>query len=63
MAEITLFSKEYDGESLCDLSRDIHEAFDVRLNPAVAIVPTDEHGFQQGMFKVSVEWIKEGDPS
>lgn len=55
-----IFKKDYDGESLYDLSRDICEAFDERYNPAVAAVPKDEHGFQKGTFIVTVEWMPEG---
>jgi hypothetical protein len=56
----TIFSKVYDGESLYDLSRDISEAFNPIFNPVVAIVPSDEHGIQQGEFKVTIEWVPEG---
>jgi hypothetical protein len=52
-----IFEKKYDGESLYDLNRDIHECFDKRFNSLVADVPVDEYGFQQGTFLVSVKWI------
>ncbi len=52
-----IFDKEYDAESLYDLGRDIHECFDHRFNPSVKDIPVDEHGFQQGTFVVSVNWI------
>lgn len=52
----TIFSKEYDGESLYDVSRDIHEAFDAAFNPLVKDIPQDEHGFQEGQFIVSIQW-------
>ena len=56
----TIFQKDYDGESLYDLSRDISEAFDERFNPTVATIPKDEHCFQKGTFTVKVEWKPEG---
>lgn len=55
----TIFTKVYDGESICDLSRDIHEAFDGRFNEAVKQVPSDEHGFHQGTFTVTMTWTPE----
>lgn len=54
-----LFYKNYSGESLYDLSRDIHESFDSDFNPTINIVPQDEHGFHKGTFKVTIEWIEE----
>lgn len=54
-----IFNKVYDGESLCDLSRDVHEAFEEDFNPAIVLVPKDEHGFHLGTFKVTVEWVPE----
>ena len=51
-----IFKKEYDGESLYDLSRDIAEAIDETYNPAAAEIPKDEHGFQKGTFVVTIEW-------
>lgn len=56
MNKITLFEKDYDGESLYDLGRDISEAIDTRFNPLVQKIPTDEHGFQEGTFTVSIVW-------
>lgn len=56
-----LFCKDYDGESLVDLSRDITEAFDERFNPAFAGIPEMEEspGFCSGTFKVTIEWTAE----
>lgn len=51
-----LFEKEYDGESLYDLGRDMHEIFDEAYNPLVKFIPTDEHGIQKGRFTLKVEW-------
>jgi hypothetical protein len=55
----TLFQKDYDGESLYDLSRDISESIDETYNPRLVVIPKDEHGFQQGTFRVTIEWIPE----
>jgi len=56
---ITIFNKEYDGESLYDLGRDIDEAFIGDYNPLLDEVPVDEHGLQQGKFTVSIVWSEE----
>jgi hypothetical protein len=54
---INLFEKDYDGESLYDLGRDISECIMEDYNPAVKQIPQDEHGFQLGTFRVVVQWI------
>lgn len=51
-----LFKKVYDGESLYDLGRDVHEAFNEDFNPIVSAVPQDEYGIQQGRFTVTIQW-------
>lgn len=52
-----LFEKEYDGESIVDMFRDVSESVDSEYNPIVGTIPTDEHGFQKGSFKVTIEWV------
>lgn len=54
-----LFEKEYNGESIVDLHRDVSESVMADYNPIVATIPQDEHGFQLGSFKVTIEWIPE----
>ena len=54
-----LFKKEYDGESLYDLGRDIAEAMMEEYNPLMEEIPVDEHGFANGTFEVSVIWKPE----
>jgi hypothetical protein len=56
---VILLQKTYDGESIVDVSRDVDEAFDADFTPQVKDIPQDEHGFQKGTFKVTVEWIPE----
>jgi hypothetical protein len=51
-----LFEGKYSGESLYDVGRDVSEAFDADFNPIVAQIPSDEYGFQEGTFKVTIEW-------
>lgn len=51
-----LFEKEYSGESLVDLHRDISEMFS---NASFTKVPSDEHGFPSGTFVVQVLWVPE----
>jgi|AGFS01.1.fsa_nt_gi hypothetical protein len=52
----TIFSKEYDGESIYDVQRDVVEAFDSRFNEFVADIPQDENGIQEGQFIVTIQW-------
>lgn len=52
-----LFKKTYDGESIVDVGRDMFEAFDKDFNPPAAAIPQDDHGFQQGEFVVTIEWV------
>lgn len=56
---MNIFEKEYDGESLYDVQIDVIESFDGRFNPLAKNIPQDEHGFQIGKFKVTIEWNKE----
>ena len=52
----TLLDKIYDGESICDVARDVHEAFIADFTPQVNNIPVDQHGFQKGSFKVTITW-------
>lgn len=54
--QIVLHDKEYDGESIVDVSRDVWEAFDEKFNPEVKKIPKNEHYIQEGTFKVTVTW-------
>lgn len=54
-----VFEEEYSSESLYDLGRDVHEAFDERFNPIMNKIPKDECNFHTGTFKVTIEWIEE----
>lgn len=51
-----LFQKEYDGESVYDIERDVFESLNGDYNARVYSIPVDEHGIQQGRFKVTIEW-------
>jgi hypothetical protein len=51
-----LFQKEYDGESIYDLERDVSESLQGEYNALIHSIPEDEHGFQAGRFKVTIEW-------
>jgi len=53
---VNIFTKQYDGESMVDVFRDVSEACDERFTPALATIPRDEHGFHKGTFKVSIVW-------
>lgn len=54
----TIFNKQYDGESLYDLARDISEAMVEEYNPIIGEIPVDQHGFQAGSFEVSIIWTE-----
>lgn len=52
-----LFEKEYDGESIIDMERDVFEAVQPAFNEMARSIPTDEYGIQRGTFRVKLEWI------
>ena len=56
---IKVFEEYYDGESLYDVDRDIHECLDSTYNKVVDKIPVDEYNIQQGTFKVTVLWSNE----
>ena len=51
-----IFEKEYDGESIVDLDRDVYECLQEDYNQIMTKIPQDEFGFQKGTFKVTIEW-------
>lgn len=51
-----LFDKQYDGESIVDMDRDVNEFFSDSLIDDFEI-PQDENGIMQGSFRVTVDWI------
>ena len=53
------FDKEYDDESLYDLERDVHEAFDPRFNPAMPVLEKDANGFTAGRYRVVMYLLEE----
>lgn len=54
-----IFDKEYSGESIADIYRDICEAVDQRYNSKLDEIPVDEYGFQKGRFVVNILWSEE----
>lgn len=56
MNHLKILEKEYDGESLYDLERDVSEALIAEYNPVIMDIPQDEYGIQYGTFKVTIEW-------
>ena len=56
---LVLFSKEYDGESIADLDRDITEALSPTFNDNIDGIPVDEQGIQSGTFKLTLTWVPE----
>ena len=57
LGRMELFKKTYNGESIVDVGRDVSEAFDSDYNAPAALIPQDEHGFQQGEFIVTIAWV------
>lgn len=54
-----IYTKDYDGDELSDVSRDVLEAFDERFNPEASVIESDSHGLPKGKFKVTIEYISE----
>lgn len=54
-----VFHRNYDGESIVDLNRDIFECFDPKFNDSMIGIPVDEHGFMKGKFRVNVFWAED----
>ena len=46
--------KLYDGNSITDVEEDIIDALNYSSH-----IPEDEHGFKQGTFKVTVEYLED----
>ena len=61
MTKKHLFNKDYCGEEICDVDRDVSEVFDSRITPAIESVPVDEHGLHKGKFRITVTWCSEDD--
>ena len=51
-----LFDKEYTGESIVDMDRDVNEFFSDSLIDDFDI-PQDDTGIMQGSFRVTVDWV------
>lgn len=60
---IEIFKKDYDGESIVDMGRDISECLDSDFNPVVKEIPEMEDfpGFWAGKFVVSVTWVPDSE--
>lgn len=54
-----IFEKEYCGESLPDVGRDVEEAFDPDFNSLVRQIHCDSSFFMKGTFKVTIEHLEE----
>jgi hypothetical protein len=50
-----IFEKVYDGESICDIDRDVSEAFDQRYNPVLKDIPDGPY-FPNGTFTILITW-------
>lgn len=59
--KILIFEQYYTKESLADIDSDVHEAFDLRFNEVLELLPVDADGFMEGMFTVTINWEGELD--
>ena len=51
-----VFTETYNGESICDINRDVSEAMDEHYNGAMKAVPVDEYGLSLGTFTITITW-------
>ena len=56
---MVVFNKNYRGEHLCDVDRDVSEAFDEDFNTLLKRIPQDGYGFLCGRFDIKITWQKE----
>ena len=56
-----IFRKEYSGEDINDLERDVSEAFDSDYNPVADVCTKDEHGFINGTIVVTMTWVPDSE--
>ena len=59
MKHITLLSKSYCCEELCDLERDVSEMLTFPHDTEYLKVLPDEHGFTEGNYRVEIVYIEE----
>ena len=59
--KISLLCKEYIGEDIADISRDVQEAFHSGITPNIDKCTTDENNTHTGKFRVSIIWCSEDD--
>jgi len=59
MDKLTIFSKEYYGEDLADLSNDISDAISEDYNSRMKEIPIDEGNIHKGCFTVTIVWEEE----
>lgn len=55
---MNIYEKEFCDEDLCDLEEEVGLAVS-DFNPLLKDVEVDEHGLRKGIFKVTIEYIKE----
>jgi len=51
-----LFDRQYQGDSIVDMDRDVNEFFSDSLIDDFDI-PQDDNGIMQGSFRVTVDWV------
>ena len=51
-----IFKKEYDGNSLVDVQKDMFEFLCAETNENMKDVPVDEYGVSKGTYKIKITW-------
>ena len=59
MTKVTLLNKDYCGEGIVDIERDVSEALDENFTPALLDVELDDYSIPKGKFKVTVVWCSD----
>ena len=54
--QVTLLERDYDGEGIVDIERDIIEALDTNYNQQAHRIALDEWNIPKGTFKLSLKW-------
>lgn len=53
---LLISKKQYEWEELCDVDREVYEAFDTEANGAIRRVPLDKDGNYKGEFTITITW-------
>lgn len=51
-----IFEKQYYSDTLIDLEQDVYETLNSISNDNLETIPSDEYGFLEGVFTVTITW-------